>query len=192
MINSILIFNNQGKPRLVQFYKNSMKAAKQEILQETFSIINKRQINGSRRETERTFCSFIDHGILTENGTNRIIYRHYATLYFVFAVDKSESELGILDLIQVLVEVLDSIFENVCELDMIFHMEKVQYVLSEMVQGGMVLETNLNTIVRRINEQEALEKKEIANSSNLPPVRDVISSIKSISINNPLSKFSLK
>lgn len=64
MINSILIFNNQGKPRLVQFYKAALKANKQEILQETFSIINKRQINGSRRETERTFCSFVDHGIL--------------------------------------------------------------------------------------------------------------------------------
>lgn len=31
----------------------------------------------------------------------RVIYRHYATLYFVFIVDESESELGILDLIQV-------------------------------------------------------------------------------------------
>lgn len=32
----------------------------------------------------------------------RVIYRHYATLYFVFVVDESESELGILDLIQVI------------------------------------------------------------------------------------------
>lgn len=31
----------------------------------------------------------------------RIIYRHYATLYFIFVVEESESELGILDLIQV-------------------------------------------------------------------------------------------
>lgn len=31
----------------------------------------------------------------------RVIYRHYATLYFVFCVDEAESELGILDLIQV-------------------------------------------------------------------------------------------
>ena len=31
----------------------------------------------------------------------KLIYRHYATLYFVFCVDASESELGILDLIQV-------------------------------------------------------------------------------------------
>ena len=35
-------------------------------------------------------------------GDFRLIYRHYATLYFVFCVDAAESELGILDLIQVL------------------------------------------------------------------------------------------
>lgn len=33
----------------------------------------------------------------------KLIYRHYATLYFVFCVDSSESELGILDLIQVII-----------------------------------------------------------------------------------------
>lgn len=36
----------------------------------------------------------------------KLIYRHYATLYFVFCVDSSESELGILDLIQVNVVLL--------------------------------------------------------------------------------------
>ena len=40
-------------------------------------------------------------------------------------MDSSESELGILDLIQVFVETLDKCFENVCELDLIFHMDKV-------------------------------------------------------------------
>lgn len=34
-------------------------------------------------------------------GDFRLIYRHYATLYFVFCVDSAESELGVLDLIQV-------------------------------------------------------------------------------------------
>lgn len=48
-----------------------------------------------------------------------MIYRHYATLYFVFVVDEAESELGILDLIQVFVESLDKCFENVCELDLV-------------------------------------------------------------------------
>lgn len=67
----------------------------------------------------------------------RVIYRHYATLYFVyvhgqrrsadgrFVVDGAESELGILDLIQVFVESLDRAFENVCELDLIFHFDDV-------------------------------------------------------------------
>lgn len=55
----------------------------------------------------------------------RVIYRHYATLYFVLVVDQSESELGILDLIQVIVEALDRCFENVCELDLIFHYDQV-------------------------------------------------------------------
>ena len=57
----------------------------------------------------------------------KLIYRHYATLYFVFCVDSSESELGILDLIQVFVETLDKCFESVCELDLIFHMDKVNH-----------------------------------------------------------------
>ncbi|ELR60532.1 hypothetical protein M91_19264, partial [Bos mutus] len=68
---------------------------------------------------------------------NKLIYRHYATLYFVFCVDSSESELGILDLIQVFVETLDKCFENVCELDLIFHVDKVHNILAEMVMGGM-------------------------------------------------------
>lgn len=66
----------------------------------------------------------------------KLIYRHYATLYFVFCVDSSESELGILDLIQVFVETLDKCFENVCELDLIFHVDKVG-LLSGMNEGSL-------------------------------------------------------
>jgi AP-3 complex subunit sigma len=35
------------------------------------------------------------------NEKLRVVYRSYATLHFVFVVDTSESELGVLDLIQV-------------------------------------------------------------------------------------------
>ena len=91
----------------------------------------------------------------------KLIYRHYATLYFVFCVDSSESELGILDLIQVFVETLDKCFENVCELDLIFHVDKVHYILNELVMGGMVLETNMTEILTRIEDQNKLEKQEV-------------------------------
>ncbi|KAI1239766.1 hypothetical protein IHE44_0011198 [Lamprotornis superbus] len=98
---------------------------------------------------------------LIGGSDNKLIYRHYATLYFVFCVDSSESELGILDLIQVFVETLDKCFENVCELDLIFHVDKVHNILAEMVMGGMVLETNMNEIVTQIDAQNKLEKSEI-------------------------------
>jgi AP-3 complex subunit sigma len=69
-----------------------------------------------------------------------LIYRHYATLYFVFCVDSSESELGILDLIQVFVETLDRCFENVCELDLIFHVDKVHlFILSLFILFSTIL-----------------------------------------------------
>ena len=77
----------------------------------------------------------------------KLIYRHYATLYFVVAVDGAESELGMLDLIQVFVEVLDKCFENVCELDLIFHPDKVNYILDEIIMGGMVLDTNIADVL---------------------------------------------
>lgn len=94
-----------------------------------------------------------------EWGENiKLIYRHYATLYFVFAVDAQESDLGILDLIQVFVEALDKRFENVCELDLIFHSDRVHFILDEIVMGGMVLETNINSILQAINDQEKMDK----------------------------------
>lgn len=77
----------------------------------------------------------MEGGSLIGGSDYKLIYRHYATLYFVFCVDSSESELGILDLIQVFVETLDKCFENVCELDLIFHADAVHYILSELVMG---------------------------------------------------------
>ena len=67
-------------------------------------------------------------------------------------MDNAESELGILDLIQVFVEVLDKCFENVCELDIIFNSDKVHYILDELVMGGMVLETSAGDILDAIIE----------------------------------------
>jgi AP-3 complex subunit sigma len=54
-------------------------------------------------------CNFLDapeiEAFLGQKGQEedkwRVVYRNYATLYFVFVVDGAESELGILDLIQV-------------------------------------------------------------------------------------------
>ncbi|XP_052782184.1 AP-3 complex subunit sigma-1-like isoform X1 [Mya arenaria] len=151
MIKAILVFNNHGKPRMSRFYQYYPEDMQQQIVRETFHLVSKRDDN---------VCNFLEGGTLIGGSDFKIIYRHYATLYFVFCVDSSESELGILDLIQVFVETLDKCFENVCELDLIFHVDKVHYILAELVMGGMVLETNMTEIITRIEEQNKLEKSE--------------------------------
>ena len=117
----------------------------QAIIRELFSLLSKRS---------DSVCNFLEGGSVSAFGKDtRLVYRHYATLYFVFAVDQSESELGILDLIQVFVEVLDKCFENVCELDLVFHTEKVHSILNEIIMGGVVQETNKDEVLRSVDDQ---------------------------------------
>eukprot|EP00347_Sterkiella_histriomuscorum_P010788 403374916 len=92
------------------------------------------------------YCSFIDD-CSQVLPPNKVIYRVYATLTFIFVIDEAESELAVLDLIQVFVEVLDKCFENVCELDLVFNPDKLQYITDEIVVDGMITETNINEIV---------------------------------------------
>jgi len=163
MIKAILIINNHGKPRLTKFYQQFETEKQQQIIRECFQLVSKR--------SDRS-CNFLEGGNQWGKDT-KLIYRHYATLFFVFWVDPMESELGILDLIQVFVETLDKCFENVCELDLIFHIDKVHYVLDEIVMGGMVLETNLPDILDAVEFQNKLEKNEDIFSG----IKDVINRV---------------
>ncbi|MFH4975704.1 hypothetical protein AB6A40_002413 [Gnathostoma spinigerum] len=179
MIKAILVFNNHGKPRLLKFYQHYPEEEQQHIVRETFQLLSKRDDN---------VCNFLEGGLLIGGSDYKLIYRHYATLYFVFCVDSSESELGILDLIQVFVEILDRCFENVCELDLIFHVDKVHHILSELVMGGMVLETNMNEILSKVQEQEKLEKQEAGISA--APAR-AVNAVKNINIPQHIKDFKL-
>jgi len=145
-----MVINNDGKARMTAFYDVVGEEKQKQLIREIFKLLTKRT---------KFMCNFVEGGALWGKNT-KIIYRQYATLYFVFWVDDSESELGILDLIQVFVESLDNCFENVCELDIIFNMDKVHYILQEIVMGGMVLETDMQKILQSYREQQELIKKD--------------------------------
>lgn len=140
----LLIVGDLSTPSLALLQPFSDREA---IIRECFQLVSKRS---------ETVCNFLE-GVNTKyvskafGPDTRLIYRHYATIFFIFAVDKQESELGMLDLIQVFVEALDKCFQNVCELDLIFHSDKVHFILDEIVMGGMVLETSLKEIIKAIN-----------------------------------------
>jgi AP-3 complex subunit sigma len=160
MIKGIIIVNNHGKPRLVKFYHPvESEQLQQSVIRRVFTQVSSRP---------DSFCNYLE-GIVPEWGENiKLIYRHYATLYFVFAVDAQESDLGILDLIQVFVEALDKCFENVCELDLIFHSDRVHYVLDEIVMGGMVLETNISAILQSIKDQGKMATESLNKTDDSP------------------------
>ncbi|KAG5503499.1 hypothetical protein JKF63_05638 [Porcisia hertigi] len=157
MIKAVLIINTAGKIRLLSCYEKAISLVQQ---QELVRIIH-RAI--SRRGDE--LCNFVDGFQEWPTPDTRVIYRRYATLCFVFVTDSSESQLAILDLIQVFVESLDRTFENVCELDLIFHSEKVQYTLMEMVMGGMVLEMSRDEIIRGLEEMSRLSANTVADNT---------------------------
>lgn len=153
MIQAVVVINNSGKARLMKFYGSIVgprqsKDQKAHIVSSLFKACSKR--------TEAS-CNFIDDPSIV-GSEYKIIYRQYATLYIIFIADEAESELAILDMIQVFVEVLDKCFSNVCELDLIFNPQKCHALLDEIVMGGVVVEPAIGEIWRTVDALTKYEK----------------------------------
>lgn len=94
----------------------------------------------------------------------QVIYRRYASLFFIIGVDsEEENELGILEFIHALVETLDKYFESVCELDIMFNLEKAHFIVDEMVVNGHIVDANKANVLRPI----ALMEKASASDESL-------------------------
>jgi AP-2 complex subunit sigma-1 len=52
---------------------------------------------------------------------------------------------------------MDQFFSNVCELDIVFHFNKVYALLDEFILAGEVQETSKKVILDRLRETEKLE-----------------------------------
>lgn len=58
----------------------------------------------------------------------KVIYRRYASLFFITSISNTDNELITLEIVHRYVEVLDRYFGNVCELDLIFNFQKAYAV----------------------------------------------------------------
>ncbi|KAF2151798.1 AP-3 complex subunit sigma [Myriangium duriaei CBS 260.36] len=169
MINAVLVFNNNGQPRLTKFYTQLDTSVQQRLISEIFTLVSARPASA---------CNFLPLPPLLapastasdpaqqQNDTPSLVtYRHYATLFFIVISTSTESPLALLDLIQVFVEALDRLFENVCELDLIFNFETLHAVLAEMIVGGVVVETGLERVVDGVKAQGKVAKRPVNESS---------------------------
>ena len=134
MIEFILLVNKQGQTRLSQYY-NSYTISERVLLEG--ELVRKWL---SRNQNQ---CSFLDHQQF------KVIYRRYASLYFIVGINSEDdvNELSMLEFIHNTVETLDRYFENVCELDIMFNIEKAHFIIDEMIMNGCILETNKESIL---------------------------------------------
>lgn len=92
---------------------------------------------------------------------SKIVYRRYASLFFIAGADSEDNELITLEVIHRYVEQMDKYYGNVCELDIIFSFTKAYYILDELLLAGELQESSKKNVLRCISQQDALEDMEV-------------------------------
>ncbi|XP_074641726.1 AP-4 complex subunit sigma-1-like [Tubulanus polymorphus] len=144
MIKFILVVNKQGQVRVSQFYDSVSTEEKDLIVTEAVQRCLKRTDSQ---------CSFLEYRDF------KLVYRRYAALYFIIGVEEFENELAVLELIHLFVETMDTYFEQACEEDIIFNLEKVYFILDEIVVNGRIIETNQNKILAPVRLLDQMAKR---------------------------------
>jgi AP-4 complex subunit sigma-1 len=136
MLNFLLMVNKQGQTRVTRYF--TFHSVKERVLLEG-ELVRRCLIRGERQ------CSFFDY------EGYRVIYRRYASLYFIIGLRNASAdggELEYLEFIHNLVETMDKYFENICELDIMFNLEKVHFILNEMLCNGRITESNRTLVLQ--------------------------------------------
>lgn len=89
----------------------------------------------------------------------KVVYKRYASLYFVAQIDASDNELLAMELLHMYVEILDSYFTQVCELDLIFNFTRAYWILDELVCGGEILDCNKDAILQAVGNADILAER---------------------------------
>ena len=143
--------NKQGQTRLSSYYEWITVAERAALESE---IVRKCL---SRSEFQ---CSFIEY------RGYKVVYRRYASLFFIVGTkpmpgeeENQENELGLLEFIHNLVETMDKWAGSICELDIMYQLEQVHFLLDEMVQNGCIVESNKQNVLRPLDLMEKESKK---------------------------------
>ncbi|GCA62497.1 adaptor protein complex, sigma subunit [Kipferlia bialata] len=142
MIDFVLLINRQGKVRLTKWYAPYSEKERTKAIHE---VTNKVVGRSSR------LCNVV------EWRDKRLIYRRYASLYFLFCVDKTANDLLVFEGIHFMVELLDRYFNNVCELDLIFNFRKAHHIIDEFLIAGEFSESSKRNILRACSAHDQLE-----------------------------------
>lgn len=100
---------------------------------------------------------------------SKVVYRRYASLFFIAGCASTDNELITLEVVHRYVEQMDKYYGNVCELDIIFNFQKAYFILDELLLAGEMQESSKKNVLRCISQQDSLEDMEV--SLPFPTVR---------------------
>lgn len=92
----------------------------------------------------------------------KVVYRRYASLFFIAGCDSTDNELITLEIVHRFVEQMDKYYGNVCELDIIFNFQKAYFILDELLLAGEMQESSRKNVLRCISQQDSLEDMEVS------------------------------
>ncbi|CAK9436975.1 uncharacterized protein LODBEIA_P14640 [Lodderomyces beijingensis] len=141
-IQFLFLISRQGKTRLSKWYETMPQKQKSKIIRELSTIILSRRAK---------MCNVLEY------RDSKVIYRRYASLFFVIGIDNDDNELLGLEIIHRFVEQMDKVYGNVCELDIIFGFDKAYHVLDELLIDGHIQESSKKEVLKRVGQQDELE-----------------------------------
>ncbi|KDQ12731.1 hypothetical protein BOTBODRAFT_56541 [Botryobasidium botryosum FD-172 SS1] len=145
MINYVLLVSRQGKVRLAKWFVTMPPKAKSKIVKDVTQLVLARRTR---------MCNFLEY------KDSKVVYRRYASLFFVCGISSDDNELVTLEIIHRYVEILDRYFGNVCELDLIFNFQKAYAILDELVIAGELQESSKKSVLRVVAQSDSIEDAE--------------------------------
>lgn len=107
------------------------------------------------------FCTVTVRLTILLHSDTKVVYRRYASLFFIAGCDSTDNELITLEIVHRYVEQMDKYYGNVCELDIIFNFQKAYFILDELLLAGELQETSKKNVLRCISQQDSLEDMEV-------------------------------
>lgn len=143
MLRWLLVQNGQGKVRLAKYYARYTPEEQTKLALDVYRLIAVRD--------QHTQSNFVEvRAAADQYGTYQVVYRRYAALLFSVGIDQDDNPLAYLEAIHLFVEVLDTYFANVCELDLVFQFHRVYAVLDELFLAGEIQEPSKSDILARL------------------------------------------
>ncbi|BEI81934.1 hypothetical protein CcaverHIS002_0210940 [Cutaneotrichosporon cavernicola] len=150
MLNYVMLVSRQGKVRLAKWFQTLPSKQKAKIVKDVTQLVLARRTR---------MCNVLEY------KDTKIIYRRYASLFFITSITPGDNELITLEIIHRYVEVLDRYFGNVCELDLIFNFQKAYAILDELIIAGELQESSKKAVLKTVAQSDAIEEAEISEDS---------------------------